>query len=130
VHGQDWWLRAVDIQPRPDGALYIADFSNPHISHLRHHEGQIVHESGRIYRLTARDLQPQAPFDLSKKSTAELIEVLRSENRWMREMALRILGHRKDKIAIPILQELLIQRKGALDVHALWGLNLMCGFNE
>ncbi|MBI3411415.1 MAG: c-type cytochrome, partial [Planctomycetes bacterium] len=130
VKSTDSWFRPVDIQHGPDGALYIADFSNPHISHLRHHEGQIVHESGRIYRLTAKDAKPQAAFDLGKKSTAELIELLGHENRWIRETALRLLGDRKDRAVIPILEKLAFESRGPLALHALWGLNLSGGFNE
>lgn len=130
VTSNDTWFRPVDIQQGPDGAIYVADFNNPHISHLRHHEGQIVNESGRIYRLTGKDAKPQATFDLSKKTTPDLIDLLDHENRWLRQTAIRMLGDRKDAQAIPLLQKLVVDAKGPLALHALWGLNLSGGFTK
>src|SRR5262249_54137595 len=85
VTSKDPWFRPVDIQHGPDGALYIADWNDGYISHLRHHEGQVDHDTGRIYRLTAKDARPLASFNLAKKSTPELIELLGHENRWFRQ---------------------------------------------
>ena len=75
---QDPWFRPVDIKLGPDGALYIADWYDRQVNHYRNHEGQIDSGNGRIYRLRARDCRPPftKPFDLSRLTTAELVELL------------------------------------------------------
>ncbi len=120
----------MDIRHGPDGGLYIADFSDAHIAHLRHFEGQIDKDSGRIYRLVGKETRPLAPFDLNRKTTAELIDLLGHENRWFRETALRLLGDRRDPGAVPSLRKLLLSAKGQLALEALWALNLSDGFTE
>ena len=44
------------------------------------------------------------PADLGKKSSAELVEMLKEDNRWQRETARRLLGDRK--ITLPTPNEL------------------------
>src|SRR5262249_1561882 len=53
VTSSDPWFRPVHIKDGPDGALYVADFYESQIAHLRHFEGVIHTDSGRIYRLRA-----------------------------------------------------------------------------
>jgi putative membrane-bound dehydrogenase-like protein len=130
VTSKDPWFRPVDIRHGPDGGVYVADFSDAHIAHLRHFEGQIDKDSGRIYRLIGKDTKPPARFDLNKKSTPELIDLLRHENRWHRETALRLLGDRRDAAAVPILSKLVLESKGQLALDALWALNLSGGLSE
>src|SRR5439155_11097609 len=60
----------------------------------------------------------------------ELVELLHHENKWQRRMALQLLGDRKDRTAIPLLQKMLSSLKGQDALEALWGLNLSGGFNE
>jgi putative membrane-bound dehydrogenase-like protein len=130
VTSADPWFRPVDIRLGPDGGVYIADFSDANIAHLRHFEGQIDKDSGRIYRLIGKDAKPLAPFDLNKKTTPELIELLRHDNRWFRETARRLLGDRRDPAAVPILRALVQASKGRLALEALWALNVSGGFSE
>src|ERR1700677_76560 len=54
VTSTDSWFRPVDIKQGPDGALYVADFYDGHIAHLRHFEGKIEAENGRVYRIQAK----------------------------------------------------------------------------
>jgi putative membrane-bound dehydrogenase-like protein len=125
----DPWFRPVDVKVGPDGAVYVADFYEGQIAHLRHHEGKIDPSNGRIYRLRSPDAAPLKPFDYSKKSTAELVALLRHENKWHRHTALRLLGDRKDRAAIPLLRKML-EEEGQVTLEALWGLNLSGGFDE
>ena len=92
----DKWFRPVDIKLGPDGGVYVADWYDGQTSHIRNQEGQIDKTNGRVYRLTASNAKPIAPFDLSKKTTGELIELLKDPNRWARQTALRLIGDRKD----------------------------------
>src|SRR5262249_31125982 len=125
----DPWFRPVDVKVGPDGAVYVADFYEGQIAHLRHHEGKIDRDNGRIYRLRSPDAAPLKPFDHAKKSTAELVALLRHENKWHRQTALRLLGDRKDGAAIPLLRKML-EENGQPALEALWGLNLSGGFDE
>ncbi|MBI1371466.1 MAG: isochorismatase family protein [Phycisphaera sp.] len=92
----DTWCRPVDIKLGPDGAVYFADFYEQHPSHRQHHEGFIGHDTGRIYRIRAADRKPgYEPFDMAKMSAENLVDQLRSENRWQRQTALRVAVDRE-----------------------------------
>ncbi|MGE0608623.1 MAG: PVC-type heme-binding CxxCH protein, partial [Pirellulales bacterium] len=126
----DTRFRPVEIKIGPDGALYVGDWYEEQIAHLRHHEGRIDPTNGRIYRLKAKGAKPIAPFDLSQKSSAELVEVLSHPNKWFRRMALRLLAERRDASIVPSLKKLLAEHNGQLALEALWALNLSGGFDE
>jgi len=123
-------FRPVQIQDGPDGAIYVSDMYEPQISHREHFAGQITKDDGRIYRLKAKGAKPLAPFDLSKKSTTELIALFDSPNKWTRQTVIRLLGDRKDKTAIPLLKNILANQTGQPALEALWALNLSGGFDE
>jgi putative heme-binding domain-containing protein len=126
----DAWFRPVDIKVGPDGAIYVADMYEGQIAHLRHHDGAIDKTNGRVYRLSAKSAQPIKPFDLSKRSSAELVELLKDKNKWFRRAALRLLGDRKDASVAPELVKLLDKESGQTAVEALWALNLSAGLSE
>ena len=113
VTSSDTWFRPVDIKPGPDGSLFVADFYEAKIAHLGHNDGVIDRDTGRVYRLAARDAKFARPIDLGKKSSAELIELLKSDNRWQRETALRLLGDRKDKSILPGCRHAALRQQGA-----------------
>jgi putative heme-binding domain-containing protein len=126
----DTRFRPVDIKVGPDGGVYVADMYESEIAHLRHHEGKIDPDTGRIYRLRAPGAAPLAPFDLSALSSAELVKTLAHPNRWFRETALRLLGDRRDASIIPLLNKLLDENDGPIALQALWALNLSGGFDD
>ncbi|QDT82617.1 PVC-type heme-binding CxxCH protein [Gimesia chilikensis] len=123
-------FRPVDIKLGPDGAIYFCDMYEHQIAHGQHYSGQVEKGDGRIYRLTAKDARPLAPFDLGKKSSQELIAVLDHPNRWFRQQALRLFGDRKDASVIPALKQKLFETDGQSALEALWALNLSGGFDE
>jgi putative heme-binding domain-containing protein len=126
----DQWFRPVNIQVGPDGAIYVADMYEGQIAHLRHHEGMVDKTNGRIYRLKAKDAKPLKPFDLGKKSTAELVQVLREGNKWFRREALRLLGDRRDNSVAAELTQLMEDNSGQIALEALWALNLCGAWND
>jgi putative membrane-bound dehydrogenase-like protein len=126
----DPWFRPVDIKAGPDGAVYVADMYEGQIAHLRHHEGKIDITNGRIYRLKDPQAPLLKPFDLSRLSTPELVALLRHKDKWHRRTALRLLGDRKDRTAIPLLRRMLDGANGQDALEALWGLNLSGGFDD
>lgn len=132
IRTDDKYFRPVDIKHGPDGAVYVADWRDFQINHFRNHEGQITRDDGRIWRIRARDARPGVPaFDLRKKTSAELVALLRHENRWWRETARQVLGERRDPVLHAVLRaELAKNTAGAFALEALWALNLSGGFDE
>lgn len=125
VKSSDTWFRPVDIKPAPDGSLFVADFYEAKIAHLGHNDGVIDRDSGRVYRLRAKGAKAYRPADLGKKTAAELVESLRSDNRWVRETARRLLGNRRDASVIPALRTMLAHGTGQDALEALWALNAL-----
>lgn len=130
VECSDQWFRPVDIKAGPDGAIYFCDMYEQRIDHSSHYAGRVTPDSGRIYRIAAKETSPQQSFDYEQLSTAELIEGLKHPNKWHRQTALRIFGDRKDRSVIPLLENLIRESDGQLALEALWALNLSGGFTE
>ena len=114
-------FRPVYIEPGPDGAIYVADWRDKQVNHMKNHEGQINKSDGRIYRVRKKGAKEFQPLPFNKLSTAELVEKLRDSNRWTRETARRILWSRPDRndSIRPLLES-----KNPQDVlESLWALN-------
>lgn len=121
VRKDDKWFCPVYVDAGPDGALYVCDWYDEQCNHLKHSEGELHANDGRLFRIRDRKSESLKPFDLSKASINELLEHLKSPNRWWREEARRILkSHRHLKHAIPTLQRWLSQETGQLALEALW----------
>ncbi len=130
LQSQDKRFRPVDIKTGPDGAIYVADMYEPEIAHGKHFSGQIDKTTGRIYRLRGKEMQPLQPFDLSKKSSAELVKLLGHPGKWWRQTALRLLGDRRDGSIVPLLKEVLAQDEGLYALNALWALYQIAGLDD
>src|SRR5438270_7296818 len=129
VSSADSWFRPVDIKPAPDGSIFVADFYEAKIAHLGHNDGVIDRETGRVYRLRAADRKDYKPIDLGKKTSAELVELLREDNRWVRQTANRLLADRKDPTVLPALRKMIQAETGQTAIEALWALYVSGGFN-
>ena len=128
IVGNDEAFRPVDIKVGPGGAIYVADFYDRQITHMRHHVGQIDGSTGRIYRLKSRGAEATTPFDLSSRSHQHLMEILRGHpNKWHRQTALRLIADRRDK-AMVSKETIKGQGQGALE--ALWALYQIEGIRE
>jgi putative heme-binding domain-containing protein len=130
VTSTDTWFRPVDIKPAPDGSLFVADFYEAKIAHLGHNDGVIDRDTGRVYRLRAADAKAYKPMDLGKKTSAELALLLRSDNRWVRQTANRLLGDRRDPSVLGDLVKIVRAERGQTALEALWALNLCGGFDS
>ena len=129
VRSSDSWFRPVNIKPAPDGSIFVADFYEEKIAHLRHNEGSIDKDTGRIYRLAAKDATFHKPVDLGQKTSKELVELFKSDNRWQRQTALRLLGDRRDRSALPDLTAMLFAGGGQPALEALWAIHLTGEFD-
>lgn len=130
VTSEDRWFRPVDIKVGPDGAIYICDWYDRQVSHVRNQEGTIDPTNGRIYRLKAKGAKPISPFDLGKLSSPKLIDLLNHTNKWYRQTALRLLADRHDPALRPDLAKRLFAGTGQASLELLWALSLSGGLGE
>ena len=100
VRTSDVAFRPIDVKLGPDGALYVADWSNPVINHgeVDFRDPRRDHTHGRIWRITKKDGPMVAWEDLTKKSTDALFALFAQpggpQNVWLREQSLRVLAMR------------------------------------
>ena len=130
VTSTDSWFRPVDIKLGPDGAVYIADWYDGQVNHYRNHEGQIDPSNGRVYRLRSRKTGSIAPFDLAGKTSTTLVDLLKHDNRWYRQTALRLIADRNDQTLLPLLREQVEKNTGQFALECLWALHLCGGLDE
>ncbi|MAT16451.1 MAG: dehydrogenase [Planctomyces sp.] len=130
IKSEDPNFRPIDIIAGPDGAIYVSDMYEPQIAHLMHFEGRVDNSNGRVYRLAAKGAKSDLMFNLNKKSSAELIETLKSPNKWFRQEALRVIGDRQDKETIPQLKEQIPTSEGQFALEQLWALYQLGGLDE
>jgi len=72
-------FRPADFKVGDDGALYIADWSNPIIGHMQHNirDPNRDHEHGRIYRITVEGRPLQDHVEIDGQPIEALLEVLK-----------------------------------------------------
>ena len=93
LRSSDPSFRPVDVNIGPDGAMYIADWFNPVIGHYQasYADPRRDRTHGRIWRITAKGKKTIKQPDLSAMNAADLLEQLRSPERWTRQQAKRLL---------------------------------------
>ena len=130
VDSSNNWFRPVDTKVGPDGALFIADWSDSRLSHLDPRDTWDK-DSGRIWRMRAAGTETKLEsFDFAKMSGDELIARLAHPNKWHRQTALRVLWDRRDPSLVPKLRELVEKERGQLALEAFWAVNACGGFDE
>ncbi len=93
VRTSDVSFRPIDVKLGPDGALYVADWSNPVINHgeVDFRDPRRDHTHGRIWRITKKDAMPVKWSPLAGRPNVELFEKMLSDSLWEREQARRVL---------------------------------------
>jgi putative heme-binding domain-containing protein len=96
VRTKDVAFRPIDAKVGPDGAIYIADWSNPIIQHgeVDFRDPRRDHENGRIWRITYKGRKLAPKQDLVRADNTTLLNNLRSPNLFTREQSKRILTER------------------------------------
>lgn len=126
----DRWFRPVDCKVGPDGGIYLADWYDTRLSHVRPVDDW--HKtSGRIYRIRPENKKPALkPFDLHTAPTAELLAKLDHPNRWFRQQAALELGWRKEGSVVAAVKTKALDPKNAHAFDALSALLMLGGLDE
>lgn len=121
---EDIWFRPVDCFQGPDGCIYVADWYDKRAAHLDPVDTWDK-TSGRIYRIDYKQPAQLPEFDLRKKTSQELCDLLEHPNKWYRNVARRLLGERRDKSVLPRLHKQVQQANDRLNLESLWAANLI-----
>ncbi|WP_153556302.1 PVC-type heme-binding CxxCH protein [Roseimaritima sediminicola] len=114
-------FRPIDVKQGPDGALYIADWSNPIINHgeVDFRDPRRDRWHGRIWRMVWKGGDPQPIVNLREQSTAALLENLGSQDRYLRDKSRRVLIERGDVLQ-PLAAWTSAQTDPSARLQALW----------
>ena len=116
-------FRPIDIKFGPDGALYIADWSNPIIQHgeVDFRDERRDHVHGRIWRVTVKDRPLVKKIDLTHIDNAALLAKLTSPNGFEREKTRRVLKERGAGSVLIDLEKWTAKQTGEqAQLEALW----------
>lgn len=128
--GEGGGFRPIDIKMGPDGAVYLADWSNIIIQHgeVDFRDERRDRQNGRIWRITAkgRPFVKQPP--IAGASMQTLLANLSSSERWTVDMSKREIMERPREVVLPALKKF-VQTTGDeyLKLQALW---MQQGLNE
>ncbi|MCP5539517.1 MAG: c-type cytochrome [Akkermansiaceae bacterium] len=127
----DRWFRPVFAGVGPDGCVYMGDWYDTRLSHVRPVDDWHK-ESGRVYRVRPEGTKPAYTHgDLSKLEPEKLTALFADPNRWVRRRAVLELGWRGDDDSVlPKLLDLVRAGKGQESLEALWAANLLGGLTE
>jgi putative heme-binding domain-containing protein len=130
LDSRDTWFCAPDLCTGPDGAVYVCDFHEQRMAHPDP-DANWDRSNGRIYRVAPAGTATVRGLDLARKSTRELIALLRHPNGWYAEQARCLLADRRDRSAWPALATLTRQtEEPRLALQGLWGLYVCGGFDD
>ena len=118
----DVTFRPIDVKLGPDGALYIADWSNPIIQHgeVDFRDPRRDHEHGRIWRVAAKGRPLVKKPELVKANNQALLNELLSPNSFERAHAGRILAERGEKVLPDLTAWTKKQTEEQALLKALW----------
>ncbi|MDX1953523.1 MAG: HEAT repeat domain-containing protein [Verrucomicrobiota bacterium] len=115
-------FRPIDVKVGPDGALYIADWSNPIIQHgeVDFRDPRRDHEHGRIWRVSVKGKQGLPKINYTKSSTLELLDYLNSSNSYVRQQSRRVLTERGSSIESELRSWSQKESSERSQLQALW----------
>ncbi len=92
-------FRPVDIRQGPDGAIYLCDWYNEIVGHYQasYRDPRRDKKHGRIWRISSKNAKPAPLPKLGEMNAAQLLEQLRSPERWTRYQSKRLLFQRSEE---------------------------------
>jgi putative membrane-bound dehydrogenase-like protein len=107
----DNWFRPVQVRTGPDGALWLVDMYRYVIEHprwisperLAQLDVRAGADKGRIYRIFAEKQPPRRVPNLDRLAAVDLARELETPNGTLRDNVQRLLVHRGDRVAAPVL---------------------------
>lgn len=96
IRTSDMAFRPIDVRMGPDGALYVADWSNPVINHgeVDFRDPRRDKVRGRIWRIAPKGSKPLAWNSLSALPASELLKKVLSGNLWEQSQSRQLLQQR------------------------------------
>jgi putative heme-binding domain-containing protein len=125
----DTWFRPVDCLTGPDGAVYVADWSDPRANHVDPVDNW-DRSRGRIYRIQPPDKPYVMGPPIGKAMARQLVTLLDHPNSWQRGEARRRLAELRDPMVWPLLRQRIRRDKGDDALEALWALNVSGGLDD
>ena len=115
-------FRPIDVKQGPDGALYIADWSNPIINHgeVDFRDSRRDRWHGRIWRLTWDGAKPKKKADLTKQPIDQLLNNLKNDDRYVRDQSRRVLIDRAKETAAQLPNWISAQTDESALLQGLW----------
>lgn len=138
IASTDEAFRPVKVLDGPDGAMYVVDMHRGVLQHRAditpYYEENVIRTGldsikgmGRILKVKYKDRELKKIVELEKASGSQLVELLKSDNGWLRDRAQQILIYKGHKSAVPQLKKLALAVDNEVTtihaLHALGGLN-------
>lgn len=122
VRTQSANFRPIDVKMGPDGALYIADWSNPIIQHgeVDFRDARRDKENGRIWRVAPKGRAAMPVRDLTTLKTDALLPLLVGDSGFHRENARRVLTERGPSVLPAVQKWASRQTDERAQLEALW----------
>ncbi len=123
--GEGGGFRPVDVKVGPDGGLYLADWSNIIIQHgeVDFRDERRDRQNGRIWRITAKDRPLIKQPKIAGASMEQLLENLKSTERWTVDMSKREIMERPENEILEKVKDWathLPEGNDKIKLHALW----------
>ena len=130
IDARDHWFRPIDLLTGPDAAVYVVDWYDKRAAHLDPRDTW-DRTNGRIYHVFYGERRRVPPFDLAKRSSAELIALRDSPNDWFAAEARRILAERRDSSVVTVLKQYITSdRDETVALRDLWALYVSGGLDD
>jgi putative membrane-bound dehydrogenase-like protein len=126
--GNDTWFRPIDALTGPDGSVYVADWVDKRINHVDPRDTWDK-TNGRVYKVEYQGTKPPDFLPLGKKTSLELVALLKHPNSWVTGEARRLLAERRDPAVVPVLRKNVTENKDRLALESLWALYVSGGFD-
>ena len=125
IKTDDRWFRPVFSGVGPDGCVYIGDWYDTRLSHVRPVDDWHKN-SGRIYRVKPKGTAPTYNVgDLSLLEGDKLVALFEHPNRWVRRRAVLEIGWRDQHSVEQKLIEDVRANLGQVSLESLWAFALL-----